>query len=133
MFSHIMLGSNDPVGSAQFYDAVLGALGAAPHRSRQIAGTTRYMWTHQGLSLMVAQPKDGQPSTHYNGFTLGLAATSVEQVQAAYAAALAHGGIAIEDPMGWRQTPDFALYLAYVRDPAGHKLCFGFKAPKAQA
>lgn len=133
MFSHIMLGSNDPVASAQFYDAVLGALGAASHRSHQIGGNTRYMWTHQGLNLMVAQPKDGQPSTYYNGFTLGLAAASVEQVQAAYAAALVHGGIAIEDPMGWRNTPDFALYLAYVRDPAGHKLCLGSKAPKTPA
>lgn len=76
----------------------------------------------------VGHPRDGQPSTHYNGFTLGLTAVSPEQVDAAVAAALAHGGPQIEDPTGWRERGGMRMYSAYVRDPAGHKLCLIYRA-----
>ena len=33
------------------------------------------------------------------------------------------GGKAIEDPPGWRGEGAGALYLAYLRDPDGNKLC----------
>jgi len=45
-------------------------------------------------------------------------------VDAWHAAGLANGGTAIEDPPGERRPPDGrVLYLAYLRDPAGNKLC----------
>lgn len=125
MLSHLMLGTNDLEASRRFYDAVLGTLGAQPAVKLEMGGLTRYLWTHHGTHLMVAQPRDGQPATHANGFTLGLQAQSEEQVQAALQAALAHGGVEIEDPIGWRD--GVARYLAYVRDPAGHKLCLGYR------
>ncbi len=69
----------------------------------------------------VAIPRDEQAATHANGGTIGLKAQTTEQVDAWYAAALANGG-SCEGPPGPR---DFGapLYGAYVRDPAGNKLC----------
>lgn len=127
MLSHLMLGTNDLEASRRFYDAVLATLGAQPAVKLELGGLTRYLWTHNGTNLMVSQPRDGQPSTHYNGFTLGLQAQSEEQVQAALQAALAHGGTQIEDPLGWRDSGGIPRYLAYVRDPAGHKICLGYR------
>lgn len=130
MFSHLMLGANDLEASHAFYEAVFQALDGPAGKRVEVAGITRYVWNHDGMSFMIAQPRDGKPSTVYNGFTLGLKAASKQQVDAAVAAALRHGGVAIEDPVGWRETPILKLYLAYVRDPAGHKLCIGYKQLK---
>ena len=33
------------------------------------------------------------------------------------------GGKAIEDPPGWREGGGMKLYLAYLRDPDGNKIC----------
>ena len=44
-------------------------------------------------------------------------------------AAVAHGGISIEDPPGLRDSAMGAMHLAYVRDPDGNKLC-AFYRPK---
>ncbi|QTX21413.1 VOC family protein [Comamonas aquatica] len=132
MLSHILLGTNDLTASRQFYDAVLGILGAPSASHIQVNGFERYVWDHDGTRLMIATPRDGQPCTHYNGFTLGFKTTSIEQLHRALDAALAHGGVAIEDPAGWRKAPGNDRYLAYVRDPAGHKLCLMFREIWAQ-
>ena len=127
MLAHLLLGTNHPEASRSFYDAVLGALGTAPSTHVTISGFDRFVWSHQGFRLLIATPKDGEAATYYNGFTLGLAATSPEQVDSAVAAALAHGGTQIEDPTGWREAGGPRRYQAYVRDPDGHKLCIVHK------
>ena len=132
MLSHILLGTNDLTASRQFYDAVLGILGAPSASHIQVNGFERYVWDHDGTRLMIATPRDGQPCTHYNGFTLGFKTTSIEQLHRALDVALAHGGVAIEAPAGWRKAPGNDRYLAYVRDPAGHKLCLMFREIWAQ-
>lgn len=132
MLSHLLLGTNDLTASRQFYDAVLGVLGAPSASHIQVNGFERFVWDHDGTRLMIATPRDGQPCTHYNGFTLGFKTTSIEQLHRALDAALAHGGVAIEDPAGWRKAPGNDRYLAYVRDPAGHKLCLMFREIWAQ-
>ncbi len=132
MLSHILLGTNDLNASRQFYDAVLGVLGAPSSSHIQVNGFERFVWDHDGTRLMIATPRDGQPCTHYNGFTLGFKTTSIEQLHRALDAALAHGGVTIEDPAGWRKAPGNDRYLAYVRDPAGHKLCLMFREIWAQ-
>lgn len=132
MLSHLLLGTNDLTASRQFYDAVLGVLGAASATHIHVNGFERYVWDHDGTRLMVATPRDGQPCTLYNGFTLGFKTTSIDQLHRALDAALAHGGVAIEDPAGWRKAPGNDRYLAYVRDPAGHKLCLMFREIWAQ-
>lgn len=132
MLSHILLGTNNLEASRQFYDAVLSVLGAPSASHIQVNGFERYVWDHDGTRLMIATPRDGQPCTHYNGFTLGFKTTSIEQLHRALDVALAHGGVAIEDPAGWRKAPGNDRYLAYVRDPAGHKLCLMFRESWAQ-
>ena len=43
---------------------------------------------------------------------------------------MAAGGKAIEDPPGVREGAGVKLYLAYLRDPDGNKLCAMQRVPK---
>ena len=49
--------------------------------------------------------------------------TNPEEADAWHKAGVANGGTAIEDPPGVRQGGAGPLYLAYLRDPDGNKLC----------
>jgi len=121
MFSHVTLGSNDIAASKRFYDAVLGALGA-PEGVIDQRGRLIYM--HAGGRLVITRPVDGHAAACGNGHTLGLLAASPEMVDAWHAAGIASGGTTAEDPPGVRQaTEGRVLYLAYLRDPSGNKLC----------
>ena len=120
MFSHIMLGTNDVQRSKSFYDAVLGTLGVPPGR---IDADRRVFYMTPSGVFCVTLPIDGEPATHANGGTIGFACKDAAQADAWHAAGLANGGIAIEDPPGVREGPTGKLYLAYLRDPDGNKLC----------
>jgi catechol 2,3-dioxygenase-like lactoylglutathione lyase family enzyme len=120
MFSHIMVGANDSAKAKQFYDATLGALGAKPG-FQDDKGRVIYM--HGGGLFIVTKPINGEPACHANGGTIGFAASSPEQADAWHAAGLAAGGTACEDPPGVREGGFGKLYLAYLRDPDGNKLC----------
>jgi catechol 2,3-dioxygenase-like lactoylglutathione lyase family enzyme len=120
MFSHVMLGSNDIARSKTFYDALLGALGANP-ATEDDKGRLIYM--HNDGLFLVTSPIDGNAATAANGGTVGFGCDSKEQVEAWHAAAIANGGTSIEDPPGVRESGFGDLYLAYVRDPDGNKLC----------
>ncbi len=124
MFSHIMIGSNDIERSKRFYDAVLGVLGAS-EPLRNVAGTghTRLFYRHDGGSFGVTEPINGETATAANGGTIGFKCSSPEQVQQFHDVAVAHGGTSIEQPPGLREGKLGAMYLAYVRDPDGNKLC----------
>lgn len=124
MFNHVMVGSNDIERSKRFYDAVLGTLGAgAPVSNKAPSGHTRLFYRHEGNTFCVTEPIDGQEASFANGGTIGFKCSSPEQVQQFHDAAVAHGGTSVEDPPGLREGSMGALYLAYVRDPDGHKLC----------
>jgi catechol 2,3-dioxygenase-like lactoylglutathione lyase family enzyme len=73
-------------------------------------------------SFAITTPIDGKPATCANGGTVGFAAASPEQVDAWHAAGVAAGGTSIEDPPGLREGA-MRLYLAYLRDPSGNKVC----------
>ncbi len=119
MFSHVMLGVNDLEKSRQFYDAVLGALGIAPG----VANKQRYFYRNAGGTFAITTPINGEAACVGNGTTIGFSADSPAQADAFHAAGVAHGGSTCENPPGWREGPSGQLYLAYLRDPDGHKIC----------
>lgn len=124
MFNHVMVGSNDIERSKRFYDAVLGTLGAgAPVRNVAPSGHVRYFYRHDGDSFGITEPINGEAAVAANGGTIGFKCDSPEQVRAFHDQAVAHGGTSIEDPPGQRDGSLGSLYLAYVRDPDGNKLC----------
>lgn len=120
MFSHIMIGANDMEKSKAFYDATLGALGHEPGVMDD-KGRCFY-FTPTGI-FSISIPIDGQPASHGNGSTIGFAAKSPEEAAAWHKAGLANGGTDCEDPPGERSGDAGTLYLAYLRDPAGNKIC----------
>ncbi len=120
MFSHVMIGSNDLDRSKKFYDALFGAIGGKPG-SYDDKG--RLIYLHNGGLFLVTKPIDGKAATHANGGTIGIAVTGPEQADAWHKAGVANGGTAIEEPPGVRQSGVGDLYLAYLRDPDGNKLC----------
>ena len=119
MFSHIMLGADDIEASRVFYDAALGALGIAPGFTDPKG---RVWWRTDKGNFAISKPIDGGAASCANGGTIGFSAKSTEEADAFHAAGLAHGGTAIEDPPGLRESPFGALHLAYLCDPAGNKI-----------
>ncbi len=120
MFSHVMVGSNDIPRSKKFYDALFAAIGVKPG-VQDAKG--RLIYFHNGVMFLVSKPIDGEAATHANGGTIGFAVTSPEQADAWHATGVANGGTAIEDPPGVREGGAGPMYLAYLRDPDGNKLC----------
>jgi catechol 2,3-dioxygenase-like lactoylglutathione lyase family enzyme len=120
MFTHMTVGANDIEASRRFYDAALGALGIA---AGQPDPKGRYWWRSDRGSFLVGKPIDRGPACHANGGTIGFHAKSPEAVEAFHKAGVEAGGVAIEDPPGLREGGFGKLYLAYLRDPAGNKIC----------
>jgi catechol 2,3-dioxygenase-like lactoylglutathione lyase family enzyme len=126
MFSHVMVGSNDIARSKQFYDALFAAMGGKPARQDDKG---RLIYAHNGGVFLVSKPIDGQPATHANGGTIGFTMANAEQAEAWHKAGVANGGTSIEDAPGVR--PGGQMYLAYLRDPDGNKLCGLCRIPAA--
>ncbi len=126
MFSHVMVGSNDVARSKTFYDALFAALGGREGRQDDKG---RVVYAHDGALFMISRPIDGEPACHANGGTIGFRMTGPEQAQTWHAAGVANGGTAIEDAPGVRTSPFGQLYLAYLRDPDGNKLCGAYRVP----
>ena len=127
MFSHVMVGSNDIDASKKFYDAIFTATGG---REGRVDPKGRVVYLNKGGIFLVTPPIDGQPATHGNGTTIGFAVDGPEQAQAWEQAGVANGGTAIEDPPGVRSGMGVNLYLAYLRDPSGNKLCALHRLPE---
>ena len=87
MFTHVMVGSNDPQKSRAFYTETLGALGYAPH----VHGDHTFFTDGNG-GFGVGRPANGEPAHHANGGTIGFEAKTIAEVDALYAAGLANGG-----------------------------------------
>ena len=120
MFSHVMVGCSDLDRSRRFYDAVFGTLGVGPgHLDRH-----RIFWRSKTGVFAATLPING---------TIGVACDTPEKVDAWHAAGVENGGASCEDPPGIRQGPAGQLYLAYLRDPDGNKLCASYRFPKPAA
>jgi len=119
MFSHVMIGTNDLDKAKAFYDSLLGTLGVPPG----VVDRHRVFYRTRTGTFSVTKPINGEPATAANGGTIGFLAKSPEEANAWHAAGLASGGTACEDPPGIREGGGFKMYLAYIRDPDGNKLC----------
>ena len=119
MYSHMMVGSNDIDRSKAFYDALFASVGGKPGI---VDPKGRIIYMHNGGMFLVTNPIDGEAATPGNGMTIGFAMLSPEECDTWHAAGVAAGGKAIEDPPGVRDG-GMKLYLAYLRDPDGNKLC----------
>tara|TARA_B110000858_G_scaffold197565_1_gene259668 strand:- start:890 stop:1255 length:366 start_codon:yes stop_codon:yes gene_type:complete len=115
-----MLGANDVEESKAFYDAILGALGYEPG---VIDRKGRVFWMNKTGIFSISKPINGEPACNGNGSTLGFSAKSAELADAWHAAGLENGGTACEDPPGAREGTTGSIYLAYLRDPSGNKIC----------
>ena len=126
MFSHIMLGANDLEASKLFYDAVLGVLGIK-------AGSfshNKYFYRSPAGVFAITKPIDGNKATYANGGTIGFGAKSITDVDAFYASGIAHGGNSCEGEPGYREGAAGTVYIAWLRDPVGNKICAMYKPPK---
>ena len=128
MYSHMMVGSNDMARARTFYDALFASIGGKP-AIQDDKGRLIYM--HNGSMFLVTQPIDGEPATVSNGATIGFAMDGPEQADTWHKAGVENGGTAIEDAPGVRPGGFGDLYLAYLRDPDGNKLCALHRMPKA--
>ena len=120
MFSHVMVGANDIEASRKFYDALFGALGLKPGRAD---AKGRVFWRSKTGTFGIGKPLDGKAAGPANGGTIGFYCDSTVKVDAWHAAGVASGGMSCEDPPGWREMDIGRMYLAYLRDPAGNKIC----------
>jgi catechol 2,3-dioxygenase-like lactoylglutathione lyase family enzyme len=120
MFSHVMVGSNDLDRSRKFYNALFAALGG---RQAITDASGRLIYLNNGGVFMISKPIDGEPATHANGGTIGFTVDGPDQAHAWHKAGIENGGRSIEEPPGVRKAQFGDLYLAYLRDPDGNKLC----------
>jgi catechol 2,3-dioxygenase-like lactoylglutathione lyase family enzyme len=125
MFSHVMIGTNDLERAKTFYDAALGALGVPP---ATVDRHRIFYRTPTGV-FSVSLPINGEPACFANGGTIGFACATPEQADAWHAAGVANGGTTCEEPPGVREGGMGKMYLAYLRDPDGNKLCALHRMP----
>jgi catechol 2,3-dioxygenase-like lactoylglutathione lyase family enzyme len=116
MIGYVMLGTNDLVPAARFYDALLGELGAK-----------RFMDTEQFIvwavdpaqtSLGITLPENGIPASSGNGTMVALAGGTPAKVDALHKKALSLG--ATDEGAPAARGPGF--YAGYFRDLDGNKL-----------
>ena len=120
MFSHIMLGANDTQESKSFYDAIFGTLG---YENGVVDEHGRCFYFTKSGVFAITKPIDGEPANKGNGSTIGFSAKTTEDVDNWHAAGIVNGGKTCEDPPGVREGPRMKLYIAYLLDPSGNKIC----------
>jgi predicted lactoylglutathione lyase len=115
MIGYVTLGVKDMDRAGEFYDALLGVLGA-----RRMMDTERFIaWSvGPGPALSICTPFDGTPATVGNGVMVAIGAADREQVDALYAKAMELGATD-EGPPGARGQ---GFYAGYFRDLDGNKL-----------
>jgi catechol 2,3-dioxygenase-like lactoylglutathione lyase family enzyme len=117
VFSHACVGANDLAVSVAFYDAALAPLGV---KNMGPFGESVVLYGKEKPAFLVLKPGNGEAPSG-NGVTIGFAAATSADVDAFHAAGLAAGGTC-EGAAGPRGHLPGA-YAAYLRDPAGNKVC----------
>jgi catechol 2,3-dioxygenase-like lactoylglutathione lyase family enzyme len=117
MMSHVSIGTNDFDRSVKFYDRALAPLGV--RRIMEHPGAVAY--GKQFPEFWVQTPIDGKPASVGNGTHFGFLASSKQEVEAFFEAALSAGASGDGLP-GPRQEYGAPYYGCFVRDPDGHKV-----------
>ncbi|MBX2858413.1 MAG: VOC family protein [Cellvibrionaceae bacterium] len=120
MYSHVILGSNNIEIAKKFYDAVFATMG---YEAGAKDGDSRYIYFTPDGVFGITQPVDGKAATCGNGSTIGFSMPNPEAVDKWLKAGVENGGKIIEDAPGERSTAGMKLYVGYIRDPDGNKLC----------
>lgn len=118
---YVMIGTNDLARSRSYYDSVFPAIGG--ELEADYAGMTFCYKFRNGTRAWVSLPYDKGAAVAANGSMPGFRCTSRDEVDAAHAAALAHGGTSEGEP-GPRPMYGPTFYGAYARDPDGNKMSF---------
>ena len=117
MIGYTTVGTNDLARSAEFYDSLLGLLGAA----RTIEAEDFIAWGKSAESPMfsIHIPADGKTATVGNGVMIALPASDMKKVTQVHKKAIELGGSdeGLPGPRG-----DSGFYAAYFRDLDGNKL-----------
>ena len=119
LIGFVTLGSNDVARAGEFYDALLGVIGA--QRTWENADPIHWQTASGKRMLGVTTPYDGKPATSGNGTMIALAMSDREKVDALHAKALELG--ARDEGAPGPRGPD-GFYGAYCRDLDGNKLAF---------
>jgi len=127
MIDHVSIAVRDLAACGRFYEAVLATIGYAKLvvRPATIGFGKKYpdFWLNERTAMMPVDPNSG---TH-----VCLRASSVEAVQAFYAAAM-QGGATSDGAPGLRPEYTAGYYAAFVRDPEGNKIeALTFITPRA--
>lgn len=125
MIGYVTLGTNDIAKARDYYDALLGSIGAKRlmQFDDEAGGFTLWGtgWGKPGVAL--TRPYNKEPAVAGNGNMIAIVMDSRDKVDAFYAKALELGG-SDEGPPGLRGPEgDRAFYGAYFRDPEGNKIC----------
>lgn len=123
MLSHIYIGINAFEPAYTFYAAIMEPLATRLRFKDEARPWAAWQAATGGRPLfIIGRPYDGLPAQAGNGQMIALQAPSRAAVDAAHAAALAHGG-GCEGAPGLRPHYHANYYGAYFRDPEGNKLC----------
>ena len=125
MIGYVTLGTNDIAKAREYYDALLGSIGARRlmEFGEEAGGFTLWGtdWGKPGIAL--TRPYNREPAFAGNGNMIAIVMDSRDKVHAFHAKALELGGTdegapGLRGPEGPR-----AFYGAYFRDPEGNKIC----------
>lgn len=121
MIGYTTVGTNDLPRALDFYDGLMGAVGAR-RLFEMPKGGQIYGHSFGQPMFAVTNPYDEQPATVGNGTMIALVADSRAQVDTLYAKAIELGAVD-EGAPGLRGPEQMGFYGAYFRDPDGNKLC----------
>lgn len=123
MIGYATLGTNNVEKAREYYDALLGEIGAKRLMQLEEGGFTLYGVDMEAPSLAITQPYNGEAAVPGNGNMIAFTMDERAQVDSFYEKAMALGS-SDEGAPGLRgDDGPQAFYAAYFRDPEGNKLC----------
>jgi len=132
MLLYTTIGTDNIARAGAFWGPIMASLGH-PRIMEADAGWIGWGGDYDsGFGFYICPPFDGRPASAGNGLTFAFPARDAMHVQDLHALALQNGGSNDGAP-GTRDEYEPSFYVAYVRDPDGHKVAFVFHHYEAEA